>query len=130
MSSTYRRQTANKCIDGGVSGWSSLCHTNKEKAPWLALDFGANFTIERVVIHNRDSGYGDRLVNATVRVANQLPDQQMFSEGQLLGTFEGPGEKGEVVDITSSTGLKGKFVIVQIPTGILNLNEVTVWGKI
>ena len=124
---------AEKCIDGAISGKGSVCHTKNEKAPWLALDFGASITMERVVIHNRHTS-GERLRNAEVRVADQLPDPQMFGRGQLLGTFEGPGKDGEVVTLTNSTGLKGRFVIVQIDnspeTGPLNLNEVTVWGKI
>ena len=125
---------AERCIDGVLTGESSVCHTQREEAPWLALDFGAEVTVERVVIHNRGNN-GWRLRNAEVRVADQLPGsaQKMFDKGQLLDTFTGPGEDGEVVTLTSSSGLGGRFVIVQIDhspgTDILNLNEVTVWGQ-
>ena len=135
MSSSWPRYPAERCIDGGVTGGSSVCHTKNEKAPWLAVDFGAVVTVERVVIHNMGD-FGYRLRNAEVRVADQLPSsgQQMFTEGQLLATFTGPGKDGEVVTLTSSTGLGGRFVIVQMDfspgTDNLNLNEVTVWGKI
>ena len=136
MSSIYDGQTAELCIDEILTGAYSMCHTNAEKAPWLALDFGARVTVEKVVIHNRHDGSWTRLKNAEIRVADQLPPlsgQQMFSSGQLLGTFTGPGKKGEVVSRTSTTGLVGRYVIVQIDnspgTDFLNLNEVTVWGK-
>ena len=132
VSSIYGGYPAKNCIDGG----SSFCHTLKEKAPWLALDFGADVTVETVVIRNRIDCCGDRFRNAEVRVADQPPDsgENMFTGGQLLGVFKGPGKKGEVVSLTSSTGgLRGRFVIVQIDHSQgaenLNLNEVTVWAK-
>ena len=69
-------------------------------------------------------------------MANQLPDsgEDMFNKGHLLATFKGPGKDGEVVSLTSPTGIEGRFVIVQLDhspgTGYLNLNEVTVWGTV
>ena len=135
MSSTYGGLLAENCIDGGVSGRLSMCHTESEKAPWLALDFGAQVAVEKVVLNNRNKGFPERLRNAEVRVADQLLDsgQQMFTGGQLLGTFAGPGKTGEVVTLTSSSGIGGRFVIVQMDfspgTDNLNLMEVTVWGK-
>ena len=135
MSSTYTENgtpyTADNCIDGVLTGTASLCHTGFDGAPWLALDFGAEIIVDRVVLHNRDDSNGNRLSNAEVRVANQSPEssQQMFSGGQLLDTFKGPGEDGEVVTLTSSSGLRGRYVIAQIPQlGFLHLNEFTVWG--
>ena len=129
--------SAEKCIDGVVDGLRSLCHTSEgegEKTPWLALDFGAVVTVEWVVINNRDDCCWDRLRDAEVRVADQLPTsgQEMFRGGQLLGIFKGPGENGEVVTLTSVTELRGRFVTVQIDStgnGNICLNEVTVWGK-
>ena len=138
QSSPYDGLTAEKCIDGVVSGGrSNVCHTNGdigEKTPWLALDFGAVVSVEKVVINNRDDCCGDRLRDAEIRVANQLPSsaQEMFRGGQLLGIFKGPAKTGEEVTLTSSTELRGRFVIVQIDSkgnGIINLHEVTVWGK-
>ena len=139
MSSKYSgNYPAEKCIDGVVSGGkSNLCHTSAlkgEKTPWLALDFGGVVSVEKVVINNRDDCCGDRLRDAEIRVANQLPSpaQEMFRGGQLLGIFKGPAKNGEEVTLTSSTELRGRFVIVQINSkgnGIINLHEVTVWGK-
>ena len=132
---------AEKCIDGVISGGTSnLCHTNGdigEKTPWLALDFGAVVSVEKVVINNRDDCCGDRLRDAEIRVANKLPfsSQEMYRGGELLGIFKGPASNGEEVTLTSSTELRGRFVILQIDStgplgnGIINLHEVTVWGK-
>ena len=134
MSSTFRDNVAGRCINGGVTGgYSSTCHSNADAAPWLALDLGDKASVERVVIYNRDDSHAERFKNAKVWVADQLPDSgsQMFSGGQLLGSFEGPAKTSEVVTLTSSSGLGGRFVIVQQDGyGYLNLMEVTVWGKI
>ena len=135
MSSTFHSQfAAEMCINGVLVGNS--CGTNPEAAPWLALDFGALglWDFESIVIHNSNN-FGDKLRNVEVRVAHQLPDSgdDMFSGGQLLGTFTGPGENGEVVSLTSSTGLRGRFVIIQMDFSsgddYFELNEVTVWGQ-
>ena len=37
-----------------------------------------------------------------------------FDGGALLGKFQGPGKAGEVVQLTSSDGLMGRYVIIQI----------------
>ena len=138
MSSTASGEfPAERCIDGreGGSRSGSMCHTGGEKAPWLALDFGAQVLVERIVINNRDDCCGDRLRNVEVRVADQLPDsgQEMFKGGRPLATFKGPAKNREVVSLTSNAEFGGRFLIVQINnspgTGYLNLNEVTVWGK-
>ena len=140
MSSTYGGQfPGEKCIDGRVDGGlKSLCHTQREKSPWLALNFGASVNVHAVVIHNRGDCCGNRLRNVEVRVADQRPNsgQQKFTGGQLLGTFKGPARNGEVVVLFSSvkTGLDGRFVIIQSDnsqgTEYLNLHEVTVYGNI
>ena len=141
MSSTFSGDgvwLAEMCIDGVLTGINDGCHTNRETAPWLALDFGANtqIAVDRVIIHNRDGCWGEKTRNAEIRVADVLPEsgQVMFSGGELVGTFTGPGVDGEVITLTSTTGIGGRFVIIQLDhsqeANVLNLNEVTVWGHI
>ena len=129
------------CIDGvdsgfndGISGDMNLCHTLAEIAPWLALDFGSPVTVGKVVLVNRINCCGERLRNAEVRVSDQLPlsGTEMFTGGEMLGTFTGPGQDGEVVELVSSSILVGRYVIVQMYHGqegaeSLNLAEVIVW---
>ena len=32
--------SASKCIDGVIEGFHKMCHSKKERAPWIALDYG------------------------------------------------------------------------------------------
>ena len=132
---------ASMCIDGidngfndGISGDMNLCHSLAEIAPWLALDFGSPVTVGKVVLVNRINCCGERLRNAEVRVSDELPlsGTEMFTGGELLGSFAGPGQAGEVVELVSSSILVARYVIVQMYHGqeganSLNLAEVTVW---
>jgi len=52
-----------------------------------------------------------------------------YTEGALLGTFAGPGKLGEVVDITSKTGVEGTHVVVQMKSRIISLSEIEVFGE-
>ena len=127
---------ANKCIDG-IYGKNSndkknICHSKSEMAPWLALDFGRQVSVGRVVLHNRGYCCGDRLRNVDVRVSDTLPQtgSRKFTGGTLLGSFTGPSQDGRKEEIKSSTERKGRYVVVQINAGktsYLNLAEVTVW---
>ena len=96
-----------RCIDGDkkTRTQEGICHSKRdenERAPWLALDFGASDTsVERVDIFNRADCCGDRLRNVEVRVANDLPTygNVMFSSGSLFGKFDGPGDNGQHIII-------------------------------
>ena len=96
-----------RCIDGDkkTRTQEGICHSKrneKERAPWLALDFGDSATsVERVDIFNRADCCGDRLRNVEVRVANDLPTygNVMFSSGALFGKFDGPGYNGQHIII-------------------------------
>ena len=101
---------AAKCIDGDTEGHSfhdrNMCHTNGERSPWLAIDYGTTVTVKTVEIYNRESCCGDRTRNVEVRVSNELPTSisQMFSGGSLLGTFPGPATNGQNFEISGEKG--------------------------
>ena len=85
---------------------SSLCRTDFDNAPWLALEFFEPVSVTRVVIYNRGDNadhllYHQRLKNVEVRVTDKLPTsgEKMFTEGELLGTFAGPGDRGQIITI-------------------------------
>ena len=40
LSSTHYHFAATVCIDGELKAKHKLCHSQKEDAPWLALDYG------------------------------------------------------------------------------------------
>ena len=78
-----------------------------------------------------------RTKNIEVRLANELPEstKEMFTGGELLGTFKGPASKNQSVEIYSAQGWeqkKGHFLIIQMDMGAgkdhLNLKEVVAYG--
>jgi len=132
-----------KCIDGITTGTESLCHSKRELAPWLALDYGkdARVSVEKVVLFNRagwDLWQGwQRTKNVEVRLANELPTSgmKMFTGGELLGTFKGPGTMGQQIEIKSGPGWEkksGRYLVIQMnhkgKSEYLNLQEVFAFG--
>ena len=124
------------CIDGSEDG--GTCQTQQETAPWMALDYGNEVQVGSVVLMNRINCCYYKTKNVNVRVSSTLPESssEMFTGGQLLGTFVGPGTVGQRIEITGSTQLTGRYVVVQMDftseASEFNLNEVTAWsnGKI
>ena len=157
LSSTFNSNfEAEKCIDGdtdgpdavpGVGGF--ICHTEEEPTPWIAIDYGATVTVQRVEIFNRRQCCGNRTRNIDVRISDELPASgiHMFSGGHLLGHFAGPGSDGQLITISGQTlqseysmrinipgqAKSGRYVIVQMDNGEdspLNLKEVTAFGRL
>ena len=110
LSSTFNSDfEAEKCIDGdtdgpdavpGVGGF--ICHTEEEPTPWIAIDYGATVTVQRVEIFNRRQCCGNRTRNIDVRISDELPASgiHMFSGGHLLGHFPGPATEGQLLTIS------------------------------
>ena len=112
---------------------SNLCQTDQnENAPWLALKFPEPVKVARVDIYNRgdDRTTFSRLKNVEVRLTDELPPSgdQMFTGGQLLGTFEGPGTKGQIIKM-EGPAKTGRYVLIQMNNrDCLNLHEVEAFG--
>ena len=142
MSSVYKHYSAEKCIDGVTNGPKrDLCHSNRELAPWLALDYGkgAKVSMEKVVFFPRTDCCWKRTKNVQIRLSNKLPvsGSKMFQGGELLGTFKGPATRGQKVEIKSVSGWEkkfGRFLIIQMNNGDgrpnlkLNLKEAFALG--
>ena len=97
---------AANCIDGDESsdlrgGRYVICHTNRERAPWIAIDYGTSVTVKRVEIFNRGKS-GQLTRNVEVRISDKLPTSgsQMFSGGTVLGRFAGPASNGQHITIS------------------------------
>ena len=134
------------CIDGIIETpanyWDpnySLCHTDAERAPWLAIDYGerAAVSVEKVVLYNRKDCCYARTRNVEIWLADQIPTtgERKFSGGHLLGTFHGSATRGQRIVIHSRRGWEnksGRYLIVQIHERnknlILNLREVFAIG--
>ena len=137
MSSTSEGRIANMCIDGSED--VGFCRTDSETAPWLAVDYGSEVKVSSVVLINGNNSVASaaRTNNANIRVSSTLPvsGSEMFTGGQLLGTFEGPGTPGQSIEVTATGGteLTGRYVVVQMNNRRaalkLKLQEVTAWGQ-
>jgi len=127
---------AEKCIDGIKTDPGNMCHTDCDtNAPWLALEFLEPVKVTRVDIYNLGGECGHcaaRARNLEVRVTNELPtsEDQMYTEGQILGTFQGPGTIGQLIRMESSAKT-GRYVLVQMNhTSCLSFHEVEVFGSV
>ena len=80
--------------------------------------------------------------NLEVRLTNELPadGKSLFTGGHLLGKFDGPGTKGQKIEIEAEEGweqVNGRYLLVQMDHteskegkgSWLNLKEVTAFGK-
>ena len=92
--------------------------------------------VARVDIYNRGDNtqhnYGSRLKNVEVRLTDELPTSgdQMYTGGELLGTFDGPGTNGQIVKV-EGTARTGRYVLIQMNTrDCLNLHEVEAFGQV
>ena len=133
MSSEHTIFVASRCIDGVTRGVrSNVCHTLKEQAPWLLLDFQNRVEVTRVDIYNRADCCGERTRNLIVRLTDEVPTtgSTMYTGGQLLGTFQGPGTNGQVISVSGSAKI-GRYVLIQMDyQQPLNLHEVFVFGRV
>ena len=104
LSSTYHdNYRAAFCIDGNTHDrHGSICVTNGERTPWIAIDYGTRVIIETVEIFNRLSCCGDRTRNIDVRISNELPTSgsERFPLGTLFGHFAGPGTDAQQIIIS------------------------------
>ena len=153
MSSTDTKFKAEHCINGKDDGPDDsesknpdMCHTQEtfggkkaDPAPWFAIDFGGEdaVSVGKVLLANRASCCGEKTKNVEVRLSNDLPTdgKSMFTGGQLLGKFIGPGSNGQKIEIDSEEGwerMVGRFLIIQMDhtdkPDALNLKEVTAFG--
>ena len=126
LSSQFGNYGPQLCTD---SNPSTICCTQNDLAPWIALEFATQVMVTKVQLLNRNVA-GDRLENVEVRLTNSVPGSgaTMFTGGELLGTFAGPGTNAQVVDVEGQA--TGKFVLVQMDNhNYLNLAEVKVFGE-
>ena len=152
MSSTPNKLfPATKCIDGNTEGpdldkdvggiikVSNMCHTQNEPAPWIAIDYSVNVTVQRVEIFNRRECCGDRTQNLDVIISNELPTSanKVFFGGTEFDHFRGPATDGEQIimsgdKVPPGEVASGRYVIVQMNNGKgnpLNLQEVKAFGS-
>merc|ERR1712133_268746 len=120
--------TGDLCIDNNLE---TKCHTKGDETwPWVAVEIPQS-RVKQVNIVNRHDCCGERTKNVKVWVGNTLPNttDTEYSQGDLLGEFKGPGTNRQVIPLSNSQGLEGKYVIVQMTgTNYINLAEIEVLG--
>ena len=133
---------ASKCVDGITSHstaddhggpGSSLCRPDGRNTPkFLSIELEKMSSVKTVILYNRVDANWKRARDLRIWVTPDVVDHQSsgLDLGYLLGSFKGPGKKGEVIVITNST-IRGKFVtITQKRTKQpFNLLEVQVFEK-
>ena len=111
----FQGNGAENCIDG-ITNNTTMCHSLcNTSAPWLALKFPGPVKVKRVDMYNLGDHLASRLRNVEVRLTDELPTSgdQMYTGGQLLGTFAGPGTNGQIVKV-EGTARTGRYVLIQM----------------
>lgn len=136
LSSTSSYPGSN-CIDGITSDYRNLCATPGDSIKtyqWLALQFQEQVEVFRVDIYNRihpKAGVPERTRNLEVRLTYELPTSadSMFTNGHLLGTFDGPGKSGQIIKVEGLAQV-GRYVLIQMNhKAQMAFHEVKVYGR-
>jgi F5/8 type C domain len=133
QSSTYQQSnfngTPDLAVDGNTDGdffRDGGSHTQSEKNAWWAVDLGANYSLDKIIIWNRtDNGWGQRLSNFRVSVkdnSGKVTFERTYCRG---GRYFNPA-----MIIVLPKNIKGQTVRVMLNgTNYLQLAEVEVFGS-
>ena len=99
--------------------------------PWLQFEFPYPYKVSSLKIINRRNCCGERLRNLEIRAgyeAVQSDFRGQISTNEIVGTFEGPGQDGEEINIYTDTW--AKYLTFQILGGkeTLQIEEVTIFA--
>ena len=138
MSSYHGSYAASNCVDGDID---TMCQTNQENMPWIALEYKEPVTVNQVLLYNRntDETTALRLRNVEVILTNTKPDHKgtFLKNGHTFGKFKGPAKHGQEVIIHnlnwSRRSLKRfMYVVIVLRTpdqqDTLNMMEVQNFG--
>lgn len=128
QSSTAFGGLAARAVDGnpnGAYGANSVSHTNNEPGAWWMVDLGAEYRIDRVVIHNRTDCCAERLqASVVVTTAEGWPGAPRVFERPL-----GPPRPRIELPVSTGQPVYGRYVyVVQGGAQYLSLAEVEVIG--
>ncbi|MGB1250575.1 MAG: PKD domain-containing protein [Candidatus Promineifilaceae bacterium] len=119
-------------VDGNLNGQNigkSLTHTNNEAGAWWEVDLGDVHFINTMTLWNRTDCCQNRLANFHIFVSDEPFDSQTIAGTQAqtgVGDFAFPGTAGRQTDFTINR--TGRYVRVQLVTGVLQLAEVQIFG--
>ncbi len=133
QSSTYSTGSADKGVDGNQNvKWrhNGQTHTQSQSNPWWEVDLQGDFSIDRIVVHNRmdscnaEGPCKDRLKGFRIYVIN--------SSGAKLNFGGAIGSPGRETTIDPGTDVSGRKVRIELPGSkkILTLAEVEVFARV
>ncbi|MFO7900513.1 MAG: discoidin domain-containing protein [Planctomycetota bacterium] len=134
QSSTYPGGVASYAIDGNtdwVYSHRSVTHTDNDHNAWWEVDLGAEFELDRIVLHNRGDACGLRLSNFRLSVLDG--DTETFGRDYFTAPGTSVPEAGSFT-VTLPAGTHGDRVRVQLlghnnqGNGYLSLAEVQAFG--
>ena len=115
-----------------------MCLSQNEDMPWLAFEFQSQINVSAIVLQNPPK-HGNRTANVYVWVTDRLPaiEEGMLSEGNLIGSFTGPGRDDQTIHIETDSSLSGRYLLIQMDKRAairslryLNLIEVELIGTL
>jgi hypothetical protein len=110
-------------LTDGVTSGSYGVHTNREDAPWVQVDLGEVYRINKVKIYNRGDGWFDDGLPMTLQFSENGTDfaevdKRTTNFGQLIPwTFDAQKKTARFLRVT---GAKGTYV---------SLSELEVFGR-
>jgi hypothetical protein len=124
MSSMYPGVTSNPLgLTDGITSGAYAVHTNKEEKPWVQVDLGEVYRIDKVKVYNRGDGWFDEGLPMTLELSENGVD---FTEAETrTKSF------GQWIPWTAKVGKKkGRFVRVRGNRGAyVTLSEIEVFGN-
>merc|ERR1711874_856570 len=102
--------------------------TTKEQSRILSLFWSMTVLSVSLRWFTNTERWGENTKNMFVTVTNKKPVIGKIAEGEILGSFAGPGTNGQVITIKAAGKTPvGKYVVIQMRTkGVLSLADVKV----
>ena len=115
MSAVFK--SASFALDGNFATSASTKTVKGETFPWIALELSPDslVLVRKVAVVLMAHANAKFFASVEVRVATSLPTlaTKRFEGGAVLGSFEGPGKVGEVVEVGGEEGVMGRYVVIQ-----------------
>ncbi|XP_035672782.1 uncharacterized protein LOC118413477 isoform X2 [Branchiostoma floridae] len=128
QSSTYEPYAANRAVDGSSSTWmyaGSCSHTQEESDPRWWVDLGQSYTVDRVVILNRQDCCWGKLNPFNIHIGDS---DQVSTNPQCGGDHEIAQSQAFVTILCPS--MQGRYVGIRLPGSAraLHICEVQVFS--
>jgi hypothetical protein len=120
-------------VDIGCAHWTTKTYFENSVKRWWQVDLGAEYEIQKIVLHNRTDCCKERLRNFKVYVGNvpfaDVSEAALIAQSNWYTNYT--GQVNNNATLTRVSGKTGRYVRVQLNTGgvPLSLAEVEVYGR-